>query len=858
MPTSAALWQQPSSRLAVPAFLLLFFRCVAPQGSAPYFVVERNALLDLRSTLGLRSQDWPIKGDHCTNWTGIICRGGRVVGITVSGLRRTRLGRVSPQFAVDGLRNLTFLETFNASGFSLPGPVPDWLGIRVRSLRVLDLQSCGLTGFLPGSLGNLSLLNSLYLSDNNITGILSPDLGQLERLSILDIGRNHLTGSIPASFSSLSSLTRLDLSSNFLTGSIPPGFGNLSGLQHLSLSNNSLTGSVPDELGNLVQLVQLNLSRNSFSGALPEELFSSLLQLEVADLSRNSFTGNLPGLASGSNFSPRVLNFSNNLLYGNLNSSLGVFDVIDLSGNYFQGEPPDVIRRSNATLLARNCLRLPGQRSLADCKLFYSERSLVFYDSPEHAPRSREAQKFILVGVFGGLGFIVISVVVLILVLRKHRSGVSTQKGALETGPAPEGELQTPHDRPFVFLGSRDSYTYEQLVRATANFSDLNLIKHGHSGKLYRGILDSGTAVIIKRVDVTLFSRESFAVELEVLSKICHHRFVPLLGHCYNHEHEKLLVYKYMSNQDLATSFYRASISEDDSVRSLDWITRLKIAIGVAEGLSYLHNECNPPLVHRDVQAGSILLDDKFEVYLGSLSSACTQEGDPHRNVISRLLRKPQTSTQGLAGPSTSTCAHDVFCFGKVLLELVTGKLGLSNSEDSTTREWLDHTLPRISSGDKEFVMKIMDPSLILDEDLLDEVWAMAIIARSCLNPRPSKRPPIKQVRKALENPLRVIREELHSPPRLQPANSSKSWNFRVFGSWRNSSPENIAVGTGPSNSRFRQSGRTESQSSGGNDHSSSHKRSSNEIFPEPVTPAGVMTPGERANDLERGQAMDS
>ncbi|KAI4366367.1 hypothetical protein MLD38_022254 [Melastoma candidum] len=110
----------------------------------------------------------------------------------------------------------------------------------------------------------------------------------------------------------------------------------------------------------------------------------------------------------------------------------------------------------------------------------------------------------------------------------------------------------------------------------------------------------------------------------------------------------------------------------------------------------------------------------------------------------------------------------------------------------------------------------------------------MAIIARSFLNPRHDQS--MKQVRKALANPFKLIREELRSPPRLQPANSSKSMNFRVFESWRNSSPENTTMGTGPSNSRFRQSGRTESQSSGGNDHSSSHKRSSDEIFPEPVT----------------------
>ncbi|WJZ97009.1 hypothetical protein VitviT2T_015644 [Vitis vinifera] len=123
---------------------------------------------------------------------------------------------------------------------------------------------------------------------------------------------------------------------------------------------------------------------------------------------------------------------------------------------------------------------------------------------------------------------------------------------------------------------------------------------------------------------------------------VSHMRLVPLLGHCLEHDSEKLLVYKYMPNGDLSNSLYRVTNLEDDNLQSLDWITRLKIAIEAVEGLSYLHHECSPPLVHRDVQASSILLDDKFEVRLGSLSEVCAQEGDSHQNVITKLLRKPQ------------------------------------------------------------------------------------------------------------------------------------------------------------------------------------------------------------------------
>lgn len=168
-----------------------------------------------------------------------------------------------------------------------------------------------------------------------------------------------------------------------------------------------------------------------------------------------------------------------------------------------------------------------------------------------------------------------------------------------------------------------------------------------------------------------------------------------------------------------------------------------------------------------------------------------------------------------------------MYCFGKVLLELVTGKLGISKSDDATTREWLEHTLPHIGLHDKEMLTKIVDPSLILDEDLLEEVWAMAIVARSCLDPKPAKRPPMKYVLKALENPFKVVRQESFGSARLRTTSSRRSWSTAFFGSWRQSSSERQYS--------LKQLGRVFSHGSGGIEHSSSNKRLSNEIFPEPV-----------------------
>ncbi|KAG9130360.1 hypothetical protein Leryth_004356 [Lithospermum erythrorhizon] len=783
---------------------------------------------------------------------------------------------------------MTDLVSFNASNFALPGNIPDWFGLRLTSLQVLDLRSCGISGNIPFTFGNLSNLSTLYLSDNKLSGSVPLSLGQLSRLSVLDLAKNSLTGDIPESFSSLGNLTLLDMSSNFLPGEIPPGIGKLALLKRLNLSRNSLSSSIPSQLGDLGSLVELDLSRNalvgslplelgglrslqrmgiggnSLSGALPDNLFRSLTQLQFLvmdhanfrgefpeilwsmsqlrflDASGNNFTGRLPDVGPNVSFTGAIFNLSENRFSGNLTTVIRKFSFIDLSTNYLQGTVPDY-EVANVSL-SGNCLDAPNQRNQIECSLFYFAGNPV----PDSTPAKSGKKKFniILAAVLGSVALVallVILAVVLCVCMRKR--GVTEQRG---TGiePVPTGASTPLPEVSLNFSSLGDSFTYQQILRAIGEFSDENLIKHGHSGDLFKGILEGGLPVVIKKVDLESVKKDAYMLELEIFSKVSSHpRFVPLLGHCLENDNEKFLVYKYMPNGDLSSSLFRKTNVNDDSLQSLDWITRLKIAIGAAEGLSYLHHDCTPPLVHRDVQASSILLDDKFEVRLGSLSEVCAQEGDTHQRRITRLLRLPQTSEQGNSGAPSANCAYDVYCFGKVLLEIVTGKLGMSAANDATVKEWLDVTIPYINIYDKELVTNIIDPSLIIDEDLLEEVWAMAIVARSCLNPKPSKRPLMRYILKALENPLKVVREEHTSSARLNTTSSRGSWNAAaLFGSWRHSSSDVAAMPAAPASkmeggSSFKQSGTSASQGSGqiGEGGDSSSTRKSKEIFPEPL-----------------------
>ncbi|CAL1384956.1 unnamed protein product [Linum trigynum] len=868
---------------------------------------ERAALFQLRSSLGIRSKEWPRKVDPCLAWVGIKCDNGSVSEINISGFRRTRVGSQNPQFAVDALVNFASLTSFNASGFMLPGSIPDWFGLTLFNLQVLDLTSCSIINALPASLGGLTSLIRLHLAGNRLTGIIPSTLGQLLQLSVLDLSRNLFTGSITPTFGSMANLTSLDMSSNFLAGPVPPELGMLSKLTYLNLSNNSLSSSIPTELGSLVGLVDLDLTRNTLTGGLPVEisglinlqslllgnnfiggplpasLFANQTRLQNVVLRQNDFTGSIPGELwsmpalrlldiSGNNFtgmlpptdlnsgntSAAVVNISSNQFYGVLGTILRRFSSVDLSGNYFQGMVPDYVR--NKASFDRNCLQnVTNQKNLFECSSFYSDQGLTFDNfglpnstQPGGRTSGKKSKKniIILASVLGGLALLFLAIFIFLLLFCCCKRNGSNQRGvAVEPAPASGTAPPPPPEASINFLSLGDTFTYQQLLQATSEFNDANLIKHGHSGDIYQGILENGIPVVVKRIDLSAIKKDAFLVELDFFSKVSHPKVVPLLGHCLENENEKFLVYKYTPNGDLASSLFRKTSSEDDTLQSLDWITRLKIATGAAEALSWLHHECTPPIVHRDVQASSILLDDKFEVRLGSLSEVHAQEADVHQSRITRLLRLP-SSDQGTSGQPTATCAYDVYCFGKVLLELVTGNIGISAASDTQLKEWLEQIIPNISMYEKDLVVKIVDPSLIIDEDLLEEVWAMAIVARSCLNPKPSRRPLMRYILKALENPLKVVREETTDSARLR-TSSRGSWNAAVFGSWRQASDVTVVPATASTSRRpeggggsFKRSTTSKSnsqsqgsgggQNGGGGEHSSSRRRHSRDIFPEP------------------------
>lgn len=610
---------------------------------------EWRALLALRSSLGISAKFWHKKANPCSNWTGIECGNGRVIGITLSGLRRSVQGKLKPGFDVDSLPNFDSLTSFNSSGFMLRGSIPDWFGQKLSNLEVLDLSSSSIHGSIPSSLGSLSKLRLLQLSNNSITGNMPTSLEKLVSLSLLNLAQNSLTGLIPSEISVLGNLTHLDLSSNYFSGGIPPAFGTLSSLKLLNLSHNSLSSSIPPQIGNLSELIELDLGSNSLFGSLPLELkglrnltkmlignnelegslldglFKSLIQLEELVLCRNHFVDNLPDAlwysmfrlksldVSGNNLTGEfpnctahfnltgaVFNFSDNLFYGSLSNGFGTIGTIDVSNNYLNGSPPN--DSNTGFLLSGNCFpSVSNQRNHDACSKFYAEKGVPYGNDrlkpPSPQPmKSRKRLPYVMIGVFGGIGLIIVLTGMLLLIKAckfGHTNHQSPNVRVVEEGGT------DPPPKAFIDLSTLgESYTHEQILVATSNFSTENLLKQGHSGDLFWGKLEGGTPVVIKRVDLRLVRKESFMSELELFSKVGHERLVPLMGHCLEDESVKFLVYKYMRNGDLSNALHRVENAEE-GLKSLDWITRLKIATGAAEALSYFHHECTPPVVHR-------------------------------------------------------------------------------------------------------------------------------------------------------------------------------------------------------------------------------------------------------------------
>ncbi|XP_042475612.1 receptor-like serine/threonine-protein kinase NCRK isoform X2 [Macadamia integrifolia] len=295
--------------------------------------------------------------------------------------------------------------------------------------------------------------------------------------------------------------------------------------------------------------------------------------------------------------------------------------------------------------------------------------------------------------------------------------------------------------------GTIIEFTYSELEQATNKFSSVNLIGLGGSSHVYCGQLKDGTTVAVKRLK-THGGPDADSVlltEIELISRLNHCHVVPLLGYCSESQGthaERLLVFEYMSNGNL-----RDCLDGVQGKGPLDWGTRVSIALGAARGLEYLHEAAAPRILHRDVKSTNILLDEKFRAKITDLGMAKRLRNDDLPSCSNSPAR--MQGTFGYFAPEYAVFGKgcfksDVFSFGVVLLELISGRQPIhkgSNKGDESLVIW---ATPRLQDSER-VIFELPDP-LLRGNFPKEEMHIMAYLAKECLLLDPDSRPTMSEV----------------------------------------------------------------------------------------------------------------
>ncbi|WCJ33103.1 Leucine-rich repeat receptor-like protein kinase family protein [Euphorbia peplus] len=633
------------------------------------------------------------------------------------------------------IQNLTYLQTLFLSSNKFSGEIPSWIGLFLPNLQLLDLSTNAFQGAIPSSIGLLSNLTNLYLFSNflvssipfsivNLTrlqflyfhenlldGIMPPEIGNLTSLILLVMSENNLTGSIPSSIGRLSKLSILDLSHNFLVGPIPFSIVILTQLQYLVLSHNNLT-EIPSSIGKLTNLRELYLDHNQIGGLIPSEI-GDLFQLVTLNLSTNFIGGALPSTIANLLLLNK-LDLSWNLISGEIPSSIGnlkLLHYLDLRHNNLSGQIPDsVASLANDPSTRRQVYfenndfthQFPKCYNQDDCfsphKIFYIKLCLPI-------------SMFILLLI---LGF-------LLLYLRNHNAKKSIQDKAIVLRN--EGDL-------FSIWNFDGNIAFRDIIEATEDFDIRYCIGTGGYGSVYRAQLPTGKVVALKKLhrleaEEPIYDR-SFNNEIRVLTQIRHRNIVKLHGFCL-HKRCMFLIYEYMERGSLF-----CALRNDDEAAGLDWNTRVEVAKAIAHALAYMHHDCNPPIVHRDLSTSNILLDSELKGFVSDFGTARLLHPDSSNQTVI-------AGTYGYMAPElaytmvvTEKC--DVYSFGVVALEILMGKhpgdlISLSSIKNIMLNEVLDQRLP-----------------VPRTKAVIQEIILATIIGLACLNDKPKARPTMKWV----------------------------------------------------------------------------------------------------------------
>ncbi|KAL6002203.1 hypothetical protein ACLOJK_037651 [Asimina triloba] len=643
-----------------------------------------------------------------------------------------------------GIGELNGLKVVEIWNNSFSGELPDNLG-RHSPLQSLDVSSNSFTGSIPsglcdgGNLTKLILFNNSFsgaipiglsscrslvrvrIQENRISGTIPVGFGSLPELRWLELASNGLWGPIPGDFALSTSLEFIDLSRNHLQSSLPYSILSIPHLQSFTASDNNLTGEIPDQFQDCPALAVLDLSNNELPGGIPASL-ASCEKLVTLDLHSNRLEGEIP-TAIASMPMLAVLDLSSNMLTGALPEDFGAspaLETLNVSYNKLAGPIPTngMLRTINPDELAGN----PGLCGgvLGPCSMDSSFRAAS-------STRRRVHIKHLLGGWAAGISivlFLSISTVGGRWLYSRWRSRIEAESG----------------EWPWRLTAfQRLNFTTADIV---ACIKESNVIGMGGAGIVYRAEVQRPHSVVaVKKLwreaeaEAESCEGEDFVGEVNLLGRLRHRNIVRLLGYLQK-ETEMMMVYEYMANGSLWEALHGGRMV------LVDWVARYKVGVGVAQGLAYLHHDCNPPVLHRDVKSNNILLDGNLDARIADFGLAIM------------MIRKKQTvsavaGSYGYIAPEYGYTMKvdqktDIYSFGVVLLELVTGKRPLEPEFGDCVDivEWVRWKIRNTNSG-----VDALDPSMGPQcKHVQEEMMLVLRIALACTARYPKDRPPMRDV----------------------------------------------------------------------------------------------------------------
>ncbi|XP_073318001.1 receptor protein kinase TMK1-like [Primulina huaijiensis] len=639
---------------------------------------------------------------------------------------------------IDVVSSMVSLTSLWLHGNQFSGKIPENIGDLV-SLQDLNLNSNDLVGLIPDGLANMALVR-LDLNNNHFMGPIPkfnavnstyasnpfclPNPGTLcapEVMALLDFldGVNFpsklvesWSGNDPcASWLGVScdvnrNVTTINLPSFNLYGTLTPSLAELDSLTRLLLQSNNLSGPIPTKWTALKSLILLNLSENNLSPPVPKfsdnvKLFlsgNSLLNSNSESPSQGNNTVSLNLPPSPVPFSPTVGSISN--------SSSSTYT----EGNRSKNPKIFTIVAPVASFAILVCLVVP--LSIYICK---TKRARDLAPSSSLVVHPRD-----LSGLENTVKFVIAD--------NTNRSTSSL---------ATSGSASINSSESHVVEAGNLVISVQVLRNMTNNFAPENELGRGGFGVVYKGELDDGTKIAVKRMEGAVISSkalEEFQSEIAVLSKVRHRHLVCLLGFSIQ-GNERILVYEYMHQGALSKHLFHWKKFQ---LEPLSWKRRLNIALDVARGMEYLHTFAHQSFIHRDLKSSNILLGDDFRAKVSDFGLVKLAP-DGEKSVVTRLA-----GTFGYLAPEYAvtgkiTTKADVFSFGVVLMELLTGLMAIDEERPEET-QYLVGWFWQVKSK-KEKLMAAIDQTLDLKDEIFDSILIVSDLAGHCTAREPGQRP---------------------------------------------------------------------------------------------------------------------